>query len=591
MVLAIGVPALATIEDVSPPVWGGTTPSANVVWQIDTEYGVPTCTQYDPAVGDPPEYYFGSHEGGETGTWDPCSVTFTLAGGDFLHALVEVPGGVGENLTIRVQSAMEGTPDFEETNVEIWASGKEDFAGEMATNAVEDPPGSGVWVQEGTFTPDTPGVQSWFADEGNIIGILNGGPFTMTGMIIDVIRHNGDAPTSGPGRDICGVGLPNPIIIDPNVMTVYETGETEGDFGVSLRNEPPVGATITITVDPNTEGDGPSEDITLFGGDPCDGSITFTRTIADWNDVTTISFKAIDDDIAEPPELLEPQTILVSSSWPAHPTDANFVGEKNVTAYVMDNDQADILFELVGTGPIRETPVKLLEQRTCTFWYGGSCLGTWVTYTQTIGVTMQVKPENNNDPCEPGYVRVIVSEEGGAGNPPSMDPPLLPDGPVEPNAIVFTSDGNPVPGLIGAVRKWDVPFNIVLLGNDDEELQAEGAEAEGGQNYQASLVFSVIDTTDERYTPEIEPEGLERTVDINIEDNECGAFGILPVDVGNPYYLMDEETLGGDPNDWLDDDGNPMPDCRVDIYDVLELANRWLNCSDPLGTDCTQYNL
>jgi len=104
-------------------------------------------------------------------------------------------------------------------------------------------------------------------------------------------------------------------------------------------------------------------------------------------------------------------------------------------------------------------------------------------------------------------------------------------------------------------------------------------------------VFSVIDTTDERYTPEIEPEGLERTVDINIEDNECGAFGILPVDVGNPYYLMDEETLGGDPNDWLDDDGNPMPDCRVDIYDVLELANRWLNCSDPLGTDCTQYNL
>jgi hypothetical protein len=179
-----------------------------------------------------------------------------------------------------------------------------------------------------------------------------------------------------------------------------------------------------------------------------------------------------------------------------------------------------------------------------------------------------------------------------------MDPCLLPEHahtPGDPNAIVFTSDGNPPPsGVYGAVRKWDVPFEIVVVGNDDDELQIEEAFADGDQFYQSYVGFFVDETSDERYTVWDEEDeeyyGMERWVDINIEDNDCGASGILPVDVSNPYYLMDEETLGGDPNDWVDDDGNPMPDCHVDIYDVLEFVTEWLECSDPQGS-CTQYNL
>ena len=391
------------------------------------------------------------------------------------------------------------------------------------------------------------------------------------------------------------VGPKNPILIDPNVMTVYETDETEGDFAVGLKfpavkQAPPdegTPVTVDFVVDPNGGG-GPSPDIDFLDGVGGMDRVTFSRTGNDLSQVT-IRFKAIDDVIAEPPELEEEQEVLIYTTCAQEP---NFVRSKIARLIVVDNDQADILFELVETGkPIRETPVMLFEWVNCTYWYMGVCYN-WVTFPQTIGVTLQVKPKNDESPGSQGYVRVIVTEEGGAGNPPTMDPPLLPEGPVEPNAILFTSDGNPVPGIEGAaLRKWDVPFNIVVVGVDDDQLQAEGASEDGGQYYQANLVFSVTEATDERYQwYEEDPEdpcapeilvALEKTVDIDIEDNECGAFGILPLDVGNPNAFTD-------PN-YRDSDGNPLPDCYVDIYDVIELATKWLDCSDIKDPSCKSY--
>jgi len=402
-------------------------------------------------------------------------------------------------------------------------------------------------------------------------------------------------------------GTPPPVLIDPNVMLVYETGETEGDFGVSLRNQPHAeGDQVTVKVDPNAGG--PSEDITLIGGDPCDGSITLTFTgktatdtnsldlsrgsCADWNPATrtscwnaplTVAFKAIDDDIAEPPQLLEPQRALATSSYPAHPTDANFVGEKIINVEVMDNDQANILFTI--TPSEKDTPktpiigpVQIWEQPRY-FW--GSSYDKW----RKIGVTLQVEPLND-DPCKVvGYVRVIVANEGESGNQPIMW--LNPDWDIygvphqripEPNAIVFTSDGNPVSsGVIGDVSKWDVSYPILIFGNDDDVLQAEEVFAAGDENYGASLLFFVESTSDERYAPlnnENEPEGLERSVDLDIEDNECGAWGISYLDiVGDPSRVSD-------PNN---------PDCYVDIYDIIEFATRWFNCSDPQDAGCESY--
>jgi hypothetical protein len=606
MLLAISIPALAVIEDGSPPVWGGTTPSANVVYQIDADEGMPTCYAYIPDIGEPVFAYFP-----EDATWDSVSGTLNINSEDLVF-YVPAPGGSGANLTVRAQLASNEQPS--EIGLELWTAPGGNFLGEIFPDVAEDPPGSGVWVLEGTHIAPPAGtdylsVYIWAED-----------PITVTGLIIDVLRHDGGAPISGPGRSIC-VGGSRPIIIDPNVMTVYETDETEGDFTVRLRNEPPAGETITVTVDPNGAGNSWNEDIRLLGvdnpldpnntitltftdttgGDPCDPCSWIPGNCGDWNPVTrtscwnvpqTIIFNAIDDGIAEPPNLEESHDILVSSSWPGHESDANFVGDKNVGVTVVDNDQANILFELVGTGPIRGTPVSLYEYQLCNLWVAPTCY-QWITYPQTIAVTLQVPPRNDSDPCEPGYVRIIVEQDDSSDNPPTMTPPLLPEHahtPGDPNAIVFTSDGNPPPGgVYGAVRKWDVPFEIVLLANDDDELQIEEAFADGDQFYQSYVVFFVDETTDQRYTPETEPEGLERTVDINIEDNECGALGISHLDVSNPYYVMDEETLGGDPNDWIDDNGNPRPDCHVDIYDILEFATLWLNCSDPQDLACESY--
>jgi hypothetical protein len=604
MVLVIGVTTLATIEDVSPPVWGGTTPSANVVWQIDTEYGVPTCTAYDPSDEDP-EYFFGAHGGGPTGTWDSEAGTFTLSGGDFLHALVEVPGGVGENLTIRVQIAMEGEPDFEETNLEIWASGKEDFAGEMATNAVEDPPGSGVWVQEGTFTPSTGGVQSWFGDAGNIIGILNGGPFTMTGMIIDVIRHDGDAPTSGTGRDICvGGGPENPIAIDPNVMLVYETGETEGDFTVSLKFPPegqgapgnPDGTpfTVNIIVDPNGFDGGGNSDITLIGGSGPHNRISFTRDAGNWNTPKVIRFKAIEDSDPEPETagLADLQNIVVWAE-PISTTEPNWsrpVAQKLVGGTVWDNDKANILFTYTlpekhavyaDYMPDVSEPVQLFEETRVRF-------GTDYLRWRKIGITLQVPPLIDADPCRPTEVKLQavveeVEDQPGGDNLPHSDPclPFLEID--EPNGLIFTT------------ANYNVRQVIKIWGVDDAALQVGGEgypSAEGDQNYQATLVVTVIDGGgDTRYgwfeedpedpcAPEIQV-GIEQEVQINIEDNECGAFGVVNLDIGNP-------NAATDPN-YVDDDGNPLPDCVVDIHDAIEFVTEWLDCSDPQDPACGNY--
>ena len=78
-----------------------------------------------------------------------------------------------------------------------------------------------------------------------------------------------------------------------------------------------------------------------------------------------------------------------------------------------------------------------------------------------------------------------------------------------------------------------------------------------------------------------EGEGISSELEILVEDNECGAFGISHVDVGNPNAFTD-------PN-YQDEDGNPLPDCYVDIYDVIELATKWLDCSDISDPSCESY--
>ncbi|GAH18441.1 unnamed protein product, partial [marine sediment metagenome] len=52
--------------------------------------------------------------------------------------------------------------------------------------------------------------------------------------------------------------------VDPNVMTVYEEGETEGDFTVALTSQPGSGTTVNVAIDPNAEGPGLNDDFVLI---------------------------------------------------------------------------------------------------------------------------------------------------------------------------------------------------------------------------------------------------------------------------------------------------------------------------------------
>jgi len=407
-------------------------------------------------------------------------------------------------------------------------------------------------------------------ERGDIVaagGFIQGSDFVesgdrrYTGLIVDVIVHDTEEPPSGERESECFVysGPKNPLVVDPNVLTVYETGETVGDFDVSLKfppvkqGDPGEGSpyTLTVTVDPNAAGDGPNPDLRLPAGTGFGNTTTLTFDTGNWNVPQTVIFEAIDDAIAEPPDLIELSNIgVIITSIVAEP---NLNGPEpgtpwtaSATAQITDNDQANILFtyslpEKAAPFAAVTGPVQLWEDIRVRY---GSPYIRW----RNIGVTLQVPP--TGDP-----VKIIMTNELGAGNSPITDPPLGTAD--DPNALIFTA------------ANYDVTQNVKVWGNDDDVLQAEEAAAEGDQNYRATLVFYVLDDGgDTRFTE------MERIVQLDIEDNECGAFGRLAMDISNPYYITDPNYSEND------------PDCAVNIHDIVYIAKRWIDCTDPQNPGC-----
>ena len=340
-------------------------------------------------------------------------------------------------------------------------------------------------------------------------------PIAMPGFaedaLFDYIPDAVDA--GGTCEDLAACDAGSPIAIDPNVMLIYETGETEGDFDVSMSNPLPTGKTATVTVDPNQA----TDDITLLGGDPCNGTITLTFNDSNWDVPQTVTYKAIDDEIAEPPELEEPQSIVLTSVYSEVLQDPNWAGEKVVIVNVMDNDQANIMFTYspfftTGGGPTPETPVlvdtpiQIWEQLSYS-WSVGSIR------KRNIGMKLQVKP--SGDPVKLNAEVTEVEEEPGGDNLPLTDPCLPIAETDDPNCFTFTSTTSTnETGLKGdcpdwdtgtKTSCWDVEQDITIWGNDDAELQVTGEEGEypssaGDQNYQAILEVTVIDDGgDDRY--------------------------------------------------------------------------------------------
>jgi hypothetical protein len=423
------------------------------------------------------------------------------------------------------------------------------------------------------FDPDFPceGVTTLIGDSLNTDWPLYFGEDHWNGLLDDVGIYDealdaaGVAVSMNDGFAGCFCCGPMHLLrVVPNMITVYEEGETIGDFDVSLRCEP--NNIVTVTIDPDPCSTNPNQDFVLLGDTAPDGSIALTFDPNDWDIPQTVAFQAIDDDLEEGPDINERHYIRLTTAC----ADPNWDGRTtNLTVTVQDNDYVDILFTV--TWPEQSNPkipvtgpVQLWEEPRNFF---GIPMKRW----RNIGVTLQMAPDDG-DPCtsvDTVKLQAIVEGEVAGDNLPLTDPCLPYEESDEPNGLIFTADN------------YNISQTIKIWANDDEVLQALDATSEGDQNYQANIVFTVIDDGgDERYT------GLEKEVQFNIEDNECGAWGISYLDIGNPYYLMSEEDLGGDPNNWVDEDRNPLPDCYIDIYDLVEMASGWLNCTNPQDENC-----
>ncbi len=593
MVLAISAPSLA--DDLNPPDWACGPGTVYGIWNFPAKWsGGGGTWEYFP-FGDYPEE--GKMEPHATHP-DPDEFDETLDTEPAAHKHMMVPyveqaptwkatyegrqgvlvgphgwslhsysfRGSGK-LLIRLQITWYGTGSI----VELWME---------SLGNVMDPDEVKIVLDDGwnhstfDFVYEPPQNPAW---EG--IYFRTSGTYAIDQIVMDIISYTGVLPPDG-GRGV----EPAPILIDPNVMMVYETDETEGDFGVSMRIPMEPETSVTVTIDPN------SDDITLIGS-ASNGTITMIFDANNWDVPQTVVFKAIDDEIAEPPELLELVRIKLSSIYSEPLQDPNWAGEALAKVRVMDNDQANIMFRVTPPrgGPRVPVigPVQLWEQ------FGGA-QGTLVRWRK-IGIQLQVQPKNTADPCLPCSVKLHAEVTTESDNLPLTDPNLvLTDKPHfilpfqeadDPNCFTFTSNtstsglGKDCPGHDPANKTtcWNVDQDVIIWGSDDAVLQAEEAEQEGDQNYQAVLSVWVIDDGgDERYAEFTEQK--PKKAQFSIEDNECGAFGILKGDVGNPNAFTD-------PND-RDSVGNPLPDFYLNIFDVIEVATQWLDCSNLQDPSC-----
>jgi hypothetical protein len=252
----------------------------------------------------------------------------------------------------------------------------------------------------------------------------------------------------------------------------------------------------------------------------------------------------------------------------SHPTDPNFSGKRVELVAVEDNDQANILLAFSPPGEINPKtpvtgPVKIWEEPDDFFTFPE-------IRKRKIWIKLQVPPLVDGDPCQPSEVKlnmkVVHDTEADIDNLPGTDPCLPYEEIDDPNGLIFTA------------ANYDTYQSIQVWGNDDAELQWDTEEGEypaakDDELYQAFLdIWVVDDGGDGRYAG-FTKEAPKR-LQFDVEDNECGAFGRLQMDIGNSDPCA------------IDEDGNPLPDCYVDIYDAIEVATQWLDCTDPQDISC-----
>ncbi len=536
MVLAISVPAMATIDDSAPPLWGSATPRSTTVWQMESD---PTTETYTPcedgAVG-------AEWDSGSEGTWAVAYGAFTPDG--ILYCWAGVPAGSGTYVTVRAQLQLapgSGTT-FNNTSFEI-VDPNDEWLGDIKPLTTTDE-GDGLWVIEATGEFPSDGVSCGF-----FIDLSRDIPFQIKGIIMDILLHDSATPPTGsPRTSTC---FP-PIIVNSNDMPVHEPqdgsgpppmGPTNGQLQVRLGWQPGEDLgypnfTATVTVDPN-EGDVPNEDFIFPDSTAGDGSVDLTFTQANWNVPQNVVVEAVQDLDEEggqsyPIEL----TVTIDIADPCFGSSTPVVVTDSIG--VVDNDIPFVAYEL--SDPCKPLVGTLSENDPCVPY----CFDVRLSHVPTDDVHVLVDRDS-------GYNLLLESMS-------VVDPPLVADGP-DPNKLTFTVSGNLTWNSTTMTSNWDVAQTICLEARDDDGLAEDLLEWVPG----AILLNGTSD--DPRYQSEAEGGELEETeVQFNVQDNDCGAWGYDPLDINK--------------------------DCRVDLTEAAILYGQWLFCTDPYGDQCdARWNL
>ncbi len=531
MVLAISVPAMATIDDSAPPPWGSATPRSTTVWQMESDpITNPPCE--DGAAGAHWDSVYG-------GTWAAAYGVFTPD--EKLYCWAGVPAGSGTYVTVRaqVQLAPGSGTTFGTTSLEL-ADTSGEWLDDIKPLTTTDE-GGGLWVIEGTDAFPSDGVSCGFYIE------PSGDALQIEGIIMDILLHESATPPTGsPRTSTC---LPKlPIIVDSNDMPVHEPqdpcgpppmGPTNGQLQVRLGwqpGEPTYPAfTATVVVDPN-EGDVPNEDF-VFISPPTDpnGNVYLTFDETNWNQYQNVYVQATADLDREGGQ--RGQRYPIELTVTIDIADPNFGNPTPVVVTdsigVVDNDIPYIVaLPLAIEG-------QLSENDPCVPY----CFNVTLSHLPTDDVHVLVALVGR----DPEYNILLESMS-------VMDPPLgVAD---DPNRLTFTTTTHQTEDPCTMTSGWNVPQTICVEARDDPCLAEPGLEWVPG----AILLNGTSD--DPRYQSEAEGGELEETeVQFNVQDNECGAWG---------YDIAD--VAGGE-------EGGP--DCHVNLEDAALVYVQWLMCTYP----------
>ena len=408
--------------------------------------------------------------------------------------------------------------------------------------------------------------------------------------IIDTICYIDPLPTS-PGR---GSSAKIPAIVsDPNITVIYEpedpdlygpevVGPVVGNFGVKLGwqpvevpGEPPV--TVTVTLDPNTEGDKAHDDYKILGGDPVDGTLTLVFDANNYNVLQKVNIEAIKDTDREGSE---GYTLGLTSVCNEDPCFQNAAANLRIT--VVDNDvpyvsalPEDIALSENNPGVIKTIEVRLSHQpmSDVEVFVGADGEGFFeddqaTKYIDEDENTMFTIDPNFVDWKDPNRLTFTIKTAGTAGQPETWTPAACGD---DWDPATLTSCWNvPITISIQAVDNdvlgdaW-VPFTpgVVFFDPLSEDLwYLLPSQNPDGSTFIDNPATTVVETSGGK--------GEGKDVEVRVEDNECGAWGYPSADVAGAF----------------DTEGESIPDCFVGLADVAAMYIPWLECTEPYEEDC-----